>query len=64
MSENGNFFQTTANDLQKTPPAQRTEKLIDEIATQMQSSSSPQVKQFGQDLANAKGALARACQQS
>lgn len=58
-----NHFTDVIAEVQKAPPNQRTDKLIEGIAQQMQQSGNPQVQQFGQELATVKPQLVRACQQ-
>jgi hypothetical protein len=50
-------------EVQKAPQNQRTDKLIEGIAQQMQQSGNAQLQQFGQELATAKPQLVKACQQ-
>jgi hypothetical protein len=56
-------FADVISQVQKSPQNQRTEKLIDGIAQQMQQSENAQTQQFGQELQSAKSQLVRACQQ-
>jgi hypothetical protein len=58
-----NNFTNVIAEVQKAPQNQRTDKLIEGIAQQMQQSSNAQVQQFGQELATAKPQLVRAVQQ-
>jgi hypothetical protein len=58
-----NHFTDVIAEVQKAPQNQRTDKLIDGIAQQMQQSGNAQVQQLGQELATAKPRLVRACQQ-
>jgi hypothetical protein len=58
-----NHFENVVSDIQKSPQNQRTEKLIDGIAQQMQQSGNTQTQQLGQELQSAKSQLVRACQQ-
>jgi hypothetical protein len=51
------------SQVQKSPQNQRTEKLIDGIAQQMQQSGNAQTQQLGQELQSAKSQLVKACQQ-
>jgi|SRR5580700_9640815 hypothetical protein len=56
-------FTDVIAEVQKAPQNQRTDKLIEGIAKQMQQSGNTQLQQFGQELATAKPQLVRACQQ-
>ena len=56
-------FSDVISQVQKSPQNQRTEKLIDGIAQQMQQSGNAQTQQFGQELQSAKSQLVKACQQ-
>ena len=56
-------FTDVIAEVQKAPENQRTDKLIEGIAKQMQQSGNTQLQQFGQELATAKPQLVRACQQ-
>jgi hypothetical protein len=58
-----NPFTDVISEVQKSPQNQRTEKLIDGIAQQMQQSGNAQAQQLGQELQSAKSQLVRACQQ-
>ena len=58
-----NQFTDVIAEVQKAPQNQRTDKLIDGIAKQMQQSGNTQLQQFGQELATAKPQLVRAVQQ-
>jgi hypothetical protein len=58
-----NPFNDVANQVQKSPQNQRTERLIDGIAQQMQQSGSQQAQQLGQELQQAKPQLIKALQQ-
>jgi hypothetical protein len=58
-----NPFNEVVNQVQQSPQNQRTERLIDGIAQQMQQSSSQQAQQLGQELQQAKPQLVRALQQ-
>ena len=58
-----NQFAGVASDVQQSPPAQRTERLIDGIAHQMQQSGNTQCRQMGDELEAAKPQLVRALQQ-
>jgi hypothetical protein len=58
-----NHFENVVSDIQKSPQNQRTEKLIDGIAQQMQQSGNTQTQQLGQELQSVKPQLVRACQQ-
>ena len=59
----GNHFTDVIAAVQKAPETQRTDRLIDGIAQQMQQSGNAQLQQFGQELATAKPQLVKACQQ-
>jgi len=59
----GNRFTDVIAEVQKAPQNQRTDRLIDGIAQQMQQSGNAQLQQFGQELATAKPQLVKACQQ-
>ena len=61
MSQNP--FNDVVNQVQQSPQNQRTERLIDGIAQQMQQSGSQQAQQLGQELQQAKPQLIRALQQ-
>ena len=56
-------FSDVISQVQKSPQNQRTEKLIDGIAQQMQQSGNAQTQQLGQELQSAKSPLVKACQQ-
>ena len=56
-------FADVISQVQQSPQNQRTEKLIDGIAQQMQQSGNVQTQQLGQELQSAKSQLVRACQQ-
>ena len=56
-------FSDVISQVQKSPQNQRTEKLIDGIAQQMQQSGNTQTQQLGQELQSVKPQLVRACQQ-
>jgi hypothetical protein len=58
-----NHFSDVISQVQQSPQNQRTEKLIDGIAQQMQQSGNAQTQQLGQELQSAKPQLVRACQQ-
>ena len=58
-----NNFSDVISQVQKAPQNQRTEKLIDGIAQQMQQSGNAQTQQLGQELQSVKSQLVRACQQ-
>jgi hypothetical protein len=58
-----NPFSDVISEVQKSPQNQRTEKLIDGIAQQMQQSGNAQAQQLGQELQSANSQLVRACQQ-
>jgi glycyl-tRNA synthetase (class II) len=58
-----NHFTDVIAEVQKAPQNQRTDKLIEGIAQQMQQSGNAQLQQFGQELATARPQLVRACQQ-
>jgi hypothetical protein len=57
-----NHFTDVIVAVQKAPQNQRTDRLIDGIAQQMQQSGNAQLQQFGQELATPKPQLVRACQ--
>jgi hypothetical protein len=56
-------FSNVISQVQQAPQNQRTEKLIDGIAQQMQQSGNAQTQQLGQELQSAKSQLVKACQQ-
>jgi hypothetical protein len=58
-----NNFSNVISQVQQAPQNQRTEKLIDGIAQQMQQSGNAQTQQLGQELQGAKSQLVKACQQ-
>jgi hypothetical protein len=58
-----NHFSDVVNQVQQTPQNQRTERLIDGIAQQMQQSGNQQTQQLGQELEQAKPQLIKALQQ-
>ena len=58
-----NQFSDVVNQVQQSPQNQRTERLIDGIAQQMQQSGSQQAQQLGQELQQAKPQLIKALQQ-
>ena len=58
-----NPFSDVVSQVQQSPQNQRTEKLIDGIAQQMQQSGNAQAQQLGQDLQSVKSQLVRAVQQ-
>ena len=58
-----NQFTDVIAEVQKAPQNQRTDRLIEGIAKQMQQSGNTQLQQFGQELTTAKPQLVRACQQ-
>jgi hypothetical protein len=59
-----NHFSDVVNQVQQTPQNQRTERLIDGIAQQMQQSGNQQTQQLGQELQQAKPQLIKALQQA
>ena len=58
-----NTFSDVVNQVQQSPQNQRTERLIDGIAQQMQQSGNQQTQQFGQELKQVKPQLIKALQQ-
>ena len=58
-----NPFSDVVSQVQQSPQNQRTEKLIDGIAQQMQQSGNAQTQQLGQELQSVKSQLVKACQQ-
>ena len=58
-----NSFSDVVNQVQQSPQNQRTERLIDGIAQQMQQSGNQQTQQLGQELKQAKPQLIKALQQ-
>jgi len=58
-----NPFSNVVSQVQQSPQNQRTEKLIDGIAQQMQQSGNSQAQQLGQELQSVKSQLVRAVQQ-
>ena len=58
-----NTFSDVVNQVQQSPQNQRTERLIDGIAQQMQQSGSQQTQQLGQELKQVKPQLIKALQQ-
>lgn len=58
-----NHFSDVVTQVQQTPQNQRTERLIDGIAQQMQQSGNQQTQQLGQELQQAKPQLIKALQQ-
>jgi hypothetical protein len=58
-----NHFSDIVNQVQQTPQNQRTERLIDGIAQQMQQSGNQQTQQLGQELQQVKPQLIKALQQ-
>ena len=56
-------FSDVISQVQQSPQNQRTEKLIDGIAQQMQQSGNAQTQQLGQELQSVKSQLVRAVQQ-
>jgi hypothetical protein len=58
-----NHFSDVVNQVQQTPQNQRTERLIDGIAQQMQQSGNQQTQQLGQELKQVKPQLIKALQQ-
>ena len=58
-----NPFSDVVSQVQQSPQNQRTEKLIDGIAQQMQQSGNSQAQQLGQDLQSVKSQLVKAVQQ-
>ena len=58
-----NTFSDVVNQVQQSPQNQRTERLIDGIAQQMQQSGNQQTQQLGQELKRVKPQLIKALQQ-
>jgi hypothetical protein len=58
-----NQFSDVVNQVQQSPQNQRTERLIDGIAQQMQQSGNQQTQQLGQELKQVKPQLIKALQQ-
>ena len=58
-----NPFSDVVSQVQQSPQNQRTEKLIDGIAQQMQQSGNAQTQQLGQELQSVKSQLVKAVQQ-
>jgi hypothetical protein len=58
-----NTFSDVVNQVQQSPQNQRTERLIDGIAQQMQQSGNQQAQQLGQELKQVKPQLIKALQQ-
>jgi hypothetical protein len=58
-----NHFSDVVSQVQQSPQNQRTEKLIDGIAQQMQQSGNAQAQQLGQELQSVKSQLVKAVQQ-
>ena len=58
-----NTFSDVVNQVQQSPQNQRTERLIEGIAQQMQQSGNPQTQQLGQELKQVKPQLIKALQQ-
>jgi hypothetical protein len=58
-----NHFSDVVNQVQQSPQNQRTERLIDGIAQQMQQSGNQQTQQLGQELKQVKPQLIKALQQ-
>lgn len=58
-----NTFSDVVNQVQQSPQNQRTERLIDGIAQQMQQSGNQQTQQMGQELKQVKPQLIKALQQ-
>ena len=58
-----NTFSDLVNQVQQSPQNQRTERLIDGIAQQMQQSGNQQTQQLGQELKQVKPQLIKALQQ-
>jgi hypothetical protein len=58
-----NPFSDVVSQVQQSPQNQRTEKLIDGIAQQMQQSGNSQAQQLGQELQSVKSQLVRVVQQ-
>ena len=58
-----NPFSDVVSQVQQSPQNQRTEKLIDGIAQQMQQSGNSQAQQLGQEPQSVKSQLVKACQQ-
>ena len=56
-------FADVISQVQQSPQNQRTEKLIDGIAQQMQQSGNSQAQQLGQELQSVKSQLVKAVQQ-
>jgi len=56
-------FSDVVNQVQQSPQNQRTERLIDGIAQQMQQSGNQQTQQLGQELKQVKPQLIKALQQ-
>jgi hypothetical protein len=58
-----NTFSDVVNQVQQSPQNQRTDRLIDGIAQQMQQSGNQQTQQLGQELKQVKPQLIKALQQ-
>jgi hypothetical protein len=58
-----NHFSDVVNQVQQTPQNQRSERLIEGIAQQMQQSGNQQTQQLGQELQQVKPQLIKALQQ-
>lgn len=58
-----NHFADVISAVQQAPQNQRTDKLIQGIAEQMQQSANAQAQQLGQELASIRPQLVKACQQ-
>ena len=58
-----NTFSDVVNQVQQSPQNQRTERLIDGIAQQMQQSGNQQTQQLGEELKQVKPQLIKALQQ-
>ena len=58
-----NQFSDVVNQVAQSPQNQRTERLIDGIAQQMQQSGNQQTQQLGQELKQVKPQLIKALQQ-
>jgi hypothetical protein len=58
-----NHFSDVVDQVQQTPQNQRSERLIEGIAQQMQQSGNQQTQQLGQELQQVKPQLIKALQQ-
>ena len=58
-----NHFADVISAVQQAPQNQRTDKLIQGIAEQMQQSANAQAQQLCQELASIRPQLVKACQQ-